>query len=63
MGLMLIGNLMRSVGLKGTAGSGLILSPNKAREDYKPWTKMAGGCLRMSWMKQKRHLQKQTSLK
>ena len=46
MGLMVIGNFMRSIGMKGTAGSGLILSPNKAREDYKPWTKMAGGMLK-----------------
>lgn len=41
--LIAIGNIMRSIGLKGTAGSGIILNPKQARKDLKPWTKMAGG--------------------
>jgi len=41
--LMIVGGIMRNIGIKGTAGSGLVLDPKKARDDLKPWTKMAGG--------------------
>ncbi len=40
-----IGASLMSVGAKGLAGSGLKLDPGKAREDLKPWSKMAGGIL------------------
>jgi len=43
MFLTVSGGMMRNVGLKGTAGSGMILDPDKARDDLKPWTEMAGG--------------------
>lgn len=33
---VIIGSILRSIGEKGTAGSGLILDPEKAREDLKP---------------------------
>mgnify|MGYP001197125112 FL=1 len=33
---MIIGSVLMSIGEKGTAGSGLILDPEKAREDLKP---------------------------
>jgi len=45
LGIVLIGigGVMRTIGVRGAAGSGLILNPKQAREDLKPWTKMAGG--------------------
>lgn len=33
---MIIGSVLMNIGEKGTAGSGLILDPEKAREDLKP---------------------------
>jgi hypothetical protein len=52
---------MRNVGLKGSAGSGIILSPNKAREDLKPWSKMAGGMFKDA-MGETKATSKQTNL-
>ena len=37
---------MRNLAARGTAGSGLVLDPEKAREDLKPWTGMAGGMVK-----------------
>jgi hypothetical protein len=45
MGIMVLGSILMSIGSKGLAGSGIILSPDKAREDLKPWSHMAGGML------------------
>ena len=63
MAFIVIGNIMRSIGMKGTAGSGLILSPNKARQDYKPWTKMAGGMLKDVMDESKEDSNSQSSIK
>jgi hypothetical protein len=45
-GLIAAGGTMRAVAARGTAGSGLVLDPEKAREDLKPWTGMAGGMVK-----------------
>ena len=45
-GLIAAGGMMRTVAARGTAGSGLVLDPEKAREDLKPWTGMAGGMVK-----------------
>jgi hypothetical protein len=45
-GLIAGGGAMRGVAARGTAGSGLVLDPEKAREDLKPWTGMAGGMVK-----------------
>lgn len=45
-GLMAAGGVMRMIAARGTAGSGLVLDPEKAREDLKPWTGMAGGMVK-----------------
>lgn len=45
MGLMALGGILMSIGAQGLAGSGIILDPDKAREDLKPWSHMAGGML------------------
>lgn len=44
--LIAVGGGMRTVAAKGVAGSGIILDPDQAREDLKPWTQMAGGMLK-----------------
>jgi len=46
MVLMVVGNYVRAVGARGAAGSGLILDPEQAREDLKPWAKTAGGLVK-----------------
>lgn len=46
MVLILAGILMRTLGVRGLAGSGAILDPEKARKDVEPWARMAGGVIR-----------------
>ena len=43
--LIAIGKFISRIGMAGVAGSGLVLNPNQAKEDLKPWTKMAGGMI------------------
>lgn len=47
IGVLLIGAGagLRTVAAAGLAGSGLILSPKRARQDLRPWAKMAGGLI------------------
>lgn len=43
--LIIVGQLISIIGLKGKAGSGLILDPKQAREDLKPYSTQVGGML------------------
>lgn len=43
MVLIIAGQFVRRIGTHGTAGSGLVLDPKKAREDLEPWARMGGG--------------------
>lgn len=43
MVLMIAGGFVAGVGARGLAGSGVVLDPEKAREDLEPWNRMAGG--------------------
>ncbi len=43
--LMIVGQLVMRVGARGAAGSGIILDPEQAREDLKPYTEAAGGMI------------------
>ncbi|MCO6043825.1 SHOCT domain-containing protein [Aeoliella sp. ICT_H6.2] len=43
MGLLIVGGVVSSIGAKGAAGSGLVLDPEKARQDVEPWSRMTGG--------------------
>src|ERR1044071_5250569 len=43
MALMMVGGFLMSVGRLGTAGSGVVLDPQKMRKDLEPWTRAAGG--------------------
>lgn len=40
-----VGGFVMNIGARGAAGSGLILDPDKAREDLRPYTSAAGGML------------------
>ena len=41
--LILIGSILRGIGARGLAGSGVVLDPQKAREDLSPYTGAIGG--------------------
>lgn len=41
--LVLAGAILRGIGARGLAGSGLLLNPKKAREDLAPYTDALGG--------------------
>jgi MFS family permease len=43
IGLIVIGAILRGIGAQGLAGSGVVLNPEKAREDLEPYSRMAGG--------------------
>ena len=43
--MIAIGGFMMTVAARGTAGSGLVLDPKKARDDLSPWSSMAGGMM------------------
>ena len=45
MVLMIAGSIVRNIGAKGAAGSGLLLDPDKAREDLKPFNEAKGGMI------------------
>lgn len=40
--LMIAGGVVSNIGAKGAAGSGIILDPEKAREDLKPYNEVKG---------------------
>ena len=46
MVLMIAGGALKGLGARGLAGSGVLLDPEKAREDLEPWTRMAGGMVK-----------------
>ncbi len=41
--LLIVGGIVRGVGVAGLAGSGIKLDPQQARRDLEPWNRMAGG--------------------
>lgn len=43
--LMVLGSSIGKIGAMGLSGSGLKLDPDQAREDLKPYSKMAGGMI------------------
>ena len=46
MALMVVGAIVSSIGARGAAGSGVVLDPEKAREDLEPYSRMVGGMLK-----------------
>lgn len=45
-GLLILGAIIRSIGARGLAGAGVVLDPEKAREELEPYSRMAGGMLK-----------------
>ncbi len=41
-----VGRNMRTVAQRGLAGSGLVLDPERARDDLEPWARTGGGLVR-----------------
>ena len=46
MGMIIVGGILRSIGMRGLAGSGVILDPEQAQRDVEPWSRMVGGVAR-----------------
>jgi hypothetical protein len=46
MGLLVAGGVLRAIGARGLAGSGMVLDPERARDDLEPYARMAGGLVR-----------------
>ena len=44
--MIAVGQIIRLVGARGVAGSGVVLDPDRAREDLHPYTNAAGGMVR-----------------
>ena len=44
--LLIIGGGIRGIGAKGLAGSGVVLDPDKARDELEPYSRMAGGMVK-----------------
>jgi hypothetical protein len=44
--MVAVGAVLRGIGARGAAGSGLLLNPRKAREDLAPYTDALGGMAR-----------------
>src|SRR5262245_50375153 len=43
MVLLIVGGIMRGIGARGWAGSGMVLDPQRARRDLEPYARMGGG--------------------
>ncbi len=46
MAMMIAGGVLMGIGKAGLAGSGVVLDPERAREDLEPWSRMAGGMVK-----------------
>ena len=45
MAMMIIGGIVSSIGRGGLAGSGVMLNPQRARQDLEPFNRAAGGMI------------------
>ncbi len=46
MALLAAGGAIRAVGARGLAGSGVVLDPERARQELEPYARMAGGMVK-----------------
>lgn len=46
MALIFFGGVVRRIGARGLAGSGVVLDPEQAREELEPYSRMAGGMVK-----------------
>lgn len=44
--LLMTGGVLMGIGRAGLAGSGMVLDPQRAREDLEPWSRMAGAMVK-----------------
>ena len=44
--MIMAGSVLMGIGKAGLAGSGVVLDPQRAREDLEPWSRMAGGLVK-----------------
>ena len=45
LGCLVLGLFLRMIGIRGLAGSLVVLDPPRARKDLEPWSRAAGGLL------------------
>lgn len=43
MACIVVGGVIRNIGARGLAGSGVVLDPDRARKDLEPYSRMVGG--------------------
>jgi len=46
MVLLIIGGIIRGIGERGLAGSGVVLDPETARQELEPYSRMTGGMIK-----------------
>src|SRR5262245_10451659 len=46
MGMLIAGSVVRGIGARGVAGSGVVLDPGRARQELEPYSRMAGGMVK-----------------
>ena len=46
IGLIVAGGIVRGIGARGVAGSGVVLDPERARKDLEPYSRMGGGMVK-----------------
>ena len=46
MALAILGGIVAGIGARGLAGSGVVLDPERARDELSPYSRMAGGMLK-----------------
>ena len=46
MALLVMGGILRGIGARGLAGSGVVLDPEKARRELEPYSRMTGGMVK-----------------
>jgi len=46
MALIFVGKIVRGIGARGLAGSGVVLDPERARRELEPYSRMAGGMVK-----------------
>jgi hypothetical protein len=44
--LLILGGIIRGIGARGLAGSGVLLDPERARDELEPYSRMAGGMVK-----------------
>lgn len=44
--LLIVGGIVRGIGARGMAGSGVLLDPEQARRELEPYSRMAGGMVK-----------------